>query len=66
MTQNDYLERSIKLYSLSFGTHSNNRVVYDTLQHSFKFSKHTVTSESKLVFVLDADTTVLHLSTTNT
>lgn len=66
INQNDYLVRDVKLYTLPFETHSDNHLVYDTLHHSFKFSQHTAVSTSKLVFVLDADTTILNVSTTNT
>ncbi len=66
ITPKVYEEKNIKLYSFPFGAHSNNRFTYDTLSNSFKFSQHTITTVSLLVFVIASDTVTIEISTKNT
>jgi hypothetical protein len=64
--KNDFVEQKVKLYSLPFGAHSSNRLEYDTVNNSFRFSQHTITTGSLLVFVINAETIIVDISTKNT
>ena len=65
ISKEDFIKRDIKLLSLPFGAHKDNRLVYDTLNGSFKFSQNTITTGSILAFVEGKDTTKIAIGTKN-
>lgn len=63
ITLEEYKKGNIKLFSEPFGVYGDNKLEYDTLNNSFKFSQHTVVTDSRLVFITHTDTTIIDIST---
>lgn len=63
MSKEDFIKNEIKLLSMPFGAHSDNKLKYDTLTSSFRFSQHTITTSSVLVFIQGEDTTTIEIGT---
>jgi hypothetical protein len=63
ISKQEYTEKGVSLYTMPVGAHSENSLKYDTLRKSFKFSQHTISGGSLLVFVASTDTTVFEIPT---
>jgi len=59
----NYTEKGIKLFSMPFGAHSDSELIYDSAIKKFKFTQHTIVTESALVFVQENDSTKIRIST---
>lgn len=59
----DYVEKNIKLLTMPFGAHMNSKLIYDSSINKFKFTQHTIATESTLIFVQKNDSTKIRIGT---
>jgi len=63
ISKEEFIDRNIKVLTAPLGAHAENSLTYDEGNQSFLFSQGTITTSSILLFVHDADTTTLFIST---